>query len=351
MNCLIRNSAIVLLCCGLAGAASADPAPVAPRDSGVGIPGGAAHVCDFRDYPVPALQHEIEGTTVLSFTVSPEGKVVDERVAHSSGDVDLDNASIACASKWLYRPAMRNGVSVAAPWEAQVQWRLGFATEPYLSMMSAALKCVLSAEPARDEYLHATLNPVVRLTVSKGAVTATRLLATSGNDDLDRHVLSCFAAEPKALVALVPADGDITLSIEHIPTNPNALMGAALLMPTADDAPVDGNGSPATDMLLECHQRFATSKLYSGMIGPPHIVRNAILGYVLRADIKTPSQADGVSRLVCWQGGFVIGANGALPPLDASGSPSPDAATARAIEGWRARKAAAAAPLPGKPPI
>ena len=47
------------------------------------------------------------------------------RRRHGGGierNADLDAAAIACASTWLYRPAIKDGVPVASPWKAVITW-------------------------------------------------------------------------------------------------------------------------------------------------------------------------------------------------------------------------------------
>jgi TonB family protein len=77
------------------------------------------HTCaDF----VPAGTKHDAGTTTVAFTITAIGKVVEPKVASSSGYPELDAAAVQCAQTWRYNPAIENGKPVAAPWKAEVKW-------------------------------------------------------------------------------------------------------------------------------------------------------------------------------------------------------------------------------------
>jgi TonB family protein len=83
------------------------------------------HLC-FR-YPKKALRDHVEGTTVLSFVIGTDGMTSEASVTKSSGSKELDDAAVACSSRWKYRPAKEDGVPIAMPWGAQVTWIAGYA--------------------------------------------------------------------------------------------------------------------------------------------------------------------------------------------------------------------------------
>ncbi len=81
------------------------------------------HFCALY-YPEDEMRRNVEGTTALSFTITPEGAVDDIKVAAGSGDDGLDDAAVACVSHWRYRPSTRDGVPVAALWRTKIAWTI-----------------------------------------------------------------------------------------------------------------------------------------------------------------------------------------------------------------------------------
>ena len=83
----------------------------------IGIP----HICS-QYYPIEALMAHVSGTTTLGFTITAEGRVTNIHVVIPSGDATLDEASLACAQDWRYRPAVKDGQPIAVPWKVEVKW-------------------------------------------------------------------------------------------------------------------------------------------------------------------------------------------------------------------------------------
>jgi hypothetical protein len=124
---------------------------------------------------------------------------------------------------------------------------------------------------------------------------------------------------------IVPATAGDEIRFNGIPT----------MAPAADEVPLASNGDAQTDALLDCYAKFAGPDLNGKEIGAPHMARSPAFGAVLRADFVPNGQAKaGLTRLLCWSGGFTTQKELTVPPLDAS----PDKGTADAIAGWRARK-------------
>ena len=61
-------------------------------------------------------------TTVASYVVTVEGTVRDVTVLQSSGSSDLDDAVVACARSWRFKPALELGVPVEVLLKVQVPW-------------------------------------------------------------------------------------------------------------------------------------------------------------------------------------------------------------------------------------
>lgn len=96
-----------------------EPTPIQSTPVSIGRP----HVCNDK-YPDMSFRMKEEGTTLLAFTVAPDGSVSNVSVANSSGSSRLDDAAVKCAGRWKYKAATQGGQSVAVSWKAQVQWVL-----------------------------------------------------------------------------------------------------------------------------------------------------------------------------------------------------------------------------------
>jgi len=95
-----------------------EPAPSSPPAT-VGKP----HSCA-QEYPADARDRHEQGVTALAFNILTDGTVDAIKVIASSGSQDLDDAAVKCVSEWHYRPAVKNGQLVEAPWNAKINWRL-----------------------------------------------------------------------------------------------------------------------------------------------------------------------------------------------------------------------------------
>src|SRR5690349_19475174 len=97
----------------------------APGD-GVSLPAasGKPHICTRDYYPAMAARWHQQGDTLLEFVIQPDGSVTGRTVTKSAGSKYLDEAGLACVSKWAYRPAMQDGRAVAALNTVKIQWRL-----------------------------------------------------------------------------------------------------------------------------------------------------------------------------------------------------------------------------------
>ncbi len=65
-------------------------------------------------YPPGALRRGESGEVVLRVEVDARGRPARVDVLSSSGATDLDRAAVAAASRWRFRPALRDGVPVTA---------------------------------------------------------------------------------------------------------------------------------------------------------------------------------------------------------------------------------------------
>jgi TonB family protein len=84
---------------------------------------GKAHACA-QEYPAEARDRHEEGITSLAFRILSDGTVDAVKVLASSGSQILDDAAMKCVSEWHYRPAIKNGQIVDAPWTARIAWKM-----------------------------------------------------------------------------------------------------------------------------------------------------------------------------------------------------------------------------------
>jgi TonB family protein len=185
------------------------PPPPAPPPSAITAPAsiGKPHSCDENQYPISALQTGTEGSAVVTLEITPQGNVTDVSVLESSGNADLDNASIVCARDWQYRPAVQNGVPIEVPWRTRVRWQIDVQPQ-FMAIAAATYHCIMSNESSRDEIHQATLHTVVRVHFSNGSIGSVAVVASSGNPDLDRQVAACYARLPADLTAAIPGELD-----------------------------------------------------------------------------------------------------------------------------------------------
>ncbi|HKD22247.1 MAG TPA: energy transducer TonB [Rhizomicrobium sp.] len=164
---------------------------------------GAPHAC--TDYPVPALQAAAEGSTTVAFKVTTAGTVEGGSVKTSSGNADLDNASLACTRSWQYKPAMSNGAPVEVPWQVAIKWQIR-PTPPFDAISDVAYRCVQLTDAGRDEMSKAKLHTVVRVHFQKGAIASVAVVGSSGNTELDRRVSECYGRVAPAVTASLQDD-------------------------------------------------------------------------------------------------------------------------------------------------
>ena len=149
---------------------------------------GAPHICA-QDYPAEAIAARAEGKTILGFTISETGATKDVHVVTSSGNQALDDAAVACAGRWLYRPASQNGKPVAVPWKAQVIWSLNFPEGFFVAPV--ALSSHACWPPSGTKIPPGAVSTVGFIVTVAGDVSNVRLVVTSGNRELDRAAVEC----------------------------------------------------------------------------------------------------------------------------------------------------------------
>jgi TonB family protein len=141
------------------------PRPIGPRD------------ITMANYPLESFVAGEEGTVSLRALVLADGAVESANIERSSGSVRLDNAAVDLVRTWRYQPATQDGVTVAARFPVNIDWKL--LVLPYPLPLN-------SATSFRTEE-HPSVSAVVKFLVSaKGELVATRLERSSGYADLDK---------------------------------------------------------------------------------------------------------------------------------------------------------------------
>jgi TonB family protein len=121
-------------------------------------------------YPEQARILKQEGTVILQFTVTKNGKVKDLNIAESAGK-HLDNEAIRLFNHLLWTPAQSKGTTVDDKAEIEIQFKL-----------KKYLKCVKQRGYDQMEYLHAPANNNLAIYEPKDLDTAPRPLYE--NDEL-----------------------------------------------------------------------------------------------------------------------------------------------------------------------
>ena len=76
------------------------------------------------DYPAESRRRGEEGVVRLALRVGIDGRVETAEVSVSSGHARLDEAAVAAARRWRFRPATQGGLPVAATLPTAVHFRL-----------------------------------------------------------------------------------------------------------------------------------------------------------------------------------------------------------------------------------
>ncbi len=84
---------------------------------------GRPHICT-AEYPPDAVAEHAQGTVTLRFTIASDGSAKDISVDKSSGFAVLDDAAVSCASRWRYKPAIKDNQPIEVSWKAKVTWAL-----------------------------------------------------------------------------------------------------------------------------------------------------------------------------------------------------------------------------------
>lgn len=170
-----------------AAAAHAEEPSTVPKSPGVASnlnPPGAlqTHVC--RNYPHSAVWQGAEGGVTVSFNIAADGAAKNVAIVKSSGDDDLDQATLTCVSNWRYKPATRDGVAVEVPWNAHVEWMMHGPT-------ASPCGSYAKVTPEMLDGISGVTKVSLRIQ-QDGSISDTVIVRSSGNDMLDQAALLCI---------------------------------------------------------------------------------------------------------------------------------------------------------------
>jgi protein TonB len=76
------------------------------------------------DYPKASLMNEEQGTTSMSFLVSPDGSVVESKLEKTSGFKGLDKAAVKGLSACKFKPGTKDGAPAQTWAKVDYVWSL-----------------------------------------------------------------------------------------------------------------------------------------------------------------------------------------------------------------------------------
>jgi TonB family protein len=142
-------------------------------------------------YPPQARRRGEQGVTQVMFTVREDGSVSSPSVVKSSGFADIDNASLQSVTRWIYRPALKDGKPIAVRVVVNVKFQLTRGDEvppgmPYTQLDMSTAIYPADALAAREEG-----NTVLGVTVQEnGHIGDMHIMRTSGFPSLDQASMS-----------------------------------------------------------------------------------------------------------------------------------------------------------------
>jgi TonB family protein len=176
-----------------------------PRAQAAELPAGltapepvGVHGCG--GYPPTAMRARASGVTMVSFHITPEGKVEAPEISKSSGNDDLDRASVLCVASWLYKAATRDGVPVEVQWETGINWNApAFATSEPEDQDNQVSVPVWARGGFRCEQWYAVgsqkppHHAILTFSVGRdGSVKDVALTQSTGSDKIDADAIQCL---------------------------------------------------------------------------------------------------------------------------------------------------------------
>jgi TonB family protein len=142
------------------------------------------HTCE-QDYPPEAMRDHASGTTTVAFKITDTGRVKEPTVVVSSGNADLDAASLTCVRNWRYRPAVKDGKPIEIDWKIEIRWAYDESNE-------AAPHTCIQFYPPEAVANHETGTARVRFFITtEGKVRDPQIETSSGSTRLDEAAIAC----------------------------------------------------------------------------------------------------------------------------------------------------------------
>ena len=106
------------------------------------------------DYPASAFAEHAQGRAQVLVTISADGRLVDARVASSSGNAALDDASIATVQHYSFRAGERDGIAEQMDAYIDIHWTITPSIVRRFSTgeVSIALPMSLSAKRVKTRF-------------------------------------------------------------------------------------------------------------------------------------------------------------------------------------------------------
>lgn len=115
-------------------------------------------------YPIRALDRVIEGWVEMSFSIRPDGSVVEPKIVAARPPGTFDKSALAAVSKWSYAPtgADMETASTVVTFSALSS---GAARTPVMDQLTAAARAVQNGRPADAEKTIADIEDAGGLTL------------------------------------------------------------------------------------------------------------------------------------------------------------------------------------------
>ncbi|MDR3525879.1 MAG: TonB family protein [Rhizomicrobium sp.] len=148
-----------------------------------------ADIC-FSRYPKSAHDAGIEGSVVIAFQIDTLGRVLNPTVAVSSGNADLDAASVECSKLQAYDPAVKDGFVQPFKASRKVVWKLADKLYPKVtSRVSCWTFLLQSGAKLSARETSADLS----LIVEDGQPRDIKIKTSSGNSAIDDAAIRCVS--------------------------------------------------------------------------------------------------------------------------------------------------------------
>lgn len=147
-------------------------------------------------WPQASIREGESGTVTLLIQVGANGRMMDARIATSSGSQKLDHATIQAASTCRFRPLVESGVNIPAWFQLKHEWKPG---TPAIALARPRLECARPEWPdTRSIPQEAPSVQLALLIDINGRVVDSKIEQSSGMRIFDSAALAalskCFYA-------------------------------------------------------------------------------------------------------------------------------------------------------------